>query len=581
MNHGRSESVMHTALLPAVIACMLVLGACSSDDDDDSTVAGTNVDGAAPAGATVDDGAADDNVDADSFDTTFTEFDCVEVTSTEAVAELSLDDPALTCGRVTVPANWEVPDGDTIDLAVYRVAPTSASPAPDPLVILAGGPGQPGVSLLNDFIEGGATALRERSEVVVIDQRGTGFSIPSLTCPAIAAFEQGDPGDVALDTPDAQIAAQQEAVIACVDEFMGQNVNLADYTTANNARDIDAVRDALGVEQWNLYGGSYGTTLALTIMRDWPGGVRSAVLDSVAPLQASLLAEEAYRGGYWPLSRIVDNCEADADCGEFVGDIRIPLEVGIARLANAPIGGLTADVYIATVLAESIGDPFLPTIITLIAEGSDEEVIAGLTQGEQGDEKTEPSLDESAPLPVADTPPGLIPLLDADILYAAIVCAEEIPYSDSTVSPDLSADFQETTREVIETGAAQTAYDTDFCNLLGIPAADAIESEAVQSDLPTLVLAGDTDVQTPPAWSRSAADTLSGSQYVEFPRAGHVVVADGFDCSMELLVAFLDNPEAEVDRSCVEALPPVDYIVEPDAGIAAGTLAMPESIPGR
>ena len=126
---------------------ILALSACSSDDDDTQ-----------PLDDVPEDGGGIDAPDPDAgdgFDATFATLDCAELTAPEvleAVPELA--DPAFTCGRVTVPADWNAPDGDTIDLAVYRLASFGNSPAPDPVVFLAGGPGQAAVSVAPGFLAG-------------------------------------------------------------------------------------------------------------------------------------------------------------------------------------------------------------------------------------------------------------------------------------------------------------------------------------------------------------------------------------------------------------------------------------------
>ena len=160
----------------------------------------------------------------------------------------------------------------------------------------------------------------------------------------------------------------------------------------------------------------------------------------------------------------------------------------------------------------------------------------------------------------------LNPMLHAAVMRAAVYCAEEVPYSKATAKPDTSSNFRQTTRDAINQIVEPKLYSEDFCNQLGIPPADPIEGQAVRSNLPVLVLAGDSDSLTPPAWSRLAAETLPHSQYVEFPRAGHGVATEGFDCSAELLLSFLDTPEEPVDRTCVDALPLVDYYIWTKAG---------------
>lgn len=578
MNDSRGTSRFRSALLvTAFIVNTHVLSGCNSSNDSTSqsdnklpTLASS---GAGSSGAQTQ--QADDtakrykNTDGGLFSPSFTAFDCLEMTSPEAIADILQIDPSITCGRVSVPANWQTPDGNMIELAVYRVAPTTDLPERDPLVVLAGGPGQSGIAILPDFVDADASFLRERSEVIVVDQRGTGFSTPLLACPAVDAIKQTADADIASTTSTttfmkARQGLIEKALLACKDDVTAQNVSLADYTTANNARDIEAIRQALDINQWNLFGGSYGTTLALTIMRDWPDGVRSAILDSAAPLEANVLTERTYSKGYWPLSRIVANCKADADCHEIIGDIQPLLEAGIARLSASPVGILDAQRYVLEVLAENIGDPDMATTVLIVASRSDEDIAHFFDLDTRladpvTDPPTEPIKNKAAPIPFADPPRWLIPMLLADLMSAAVLCAEEAPNSEASASPDISSDFQQITREVVNAMIQASSYSDDFCNELGIPPASSIESQAVQSDLPVLILAGDTDNHTPLAWSQRVAETLPNSQYVEFPRAGHVLTTKGFDCTAELLLGFLDAPEKAVDRTCVNALPLVDY----------------------
>ena len=561
-------------LMPTLIFNTIALSGCDSSDDGRLKLANppsaehASIGGSSSVSALRSNDAINrqDEHQESPFRPSFTAVDCLEMTSTEVVANILQNDPTITCGRVSVPANWEIPDRNMIEIAVYRVAPTTRFPTSDPVVVLAGGPGQSGIGILLDFVDADVAYLRERSEIIVVDQRGTGFSTPSLVCPAAAAIRQGDETRDTPKTIDTYTAAMENALLACAENLVEQDVNLGDYTTANNARDIDAIRQALDVEQWNLFGVSYGTTLALTIMRDWPSGVRSAVLDSAVPLQTSVLTDQSYAKAYWPMSRIVANCKADTDCHEVIGDIQPSIEAGIARLATSPIGRLNANRYIMDILSRNIGDPDLATVIRVIAFLSDEEIADILdlnlaVADSTTDAPVDAMHDDSVPTPIADTPQGLIPMLMADSMFMAIVCAEEIPYSAITASPDISGDFQKTTREVVEQLAKTVTYSDDFCGQLGVLPADPVESQAVRSDLPVLIFVGDTDSSSPPVWSQRAAETLPNAQYVEFPRAGHVLATEGFDCSAELLMDFLDAPEEAVDRSCVEALPLVDYAI--------------------
>lgn len=184
------------------------------------------------------------------------------------------------CGYLTVPQNREEPDGPTVRLAVARIGATAATPAPDPIVYLTGGPGGSALLSAVQRVENGWNSDRE---VIFFDQRGTWKSDPLLACPEVDAFMAEWVG---LDTTDPATAKRSgEAVRACRDRITAEGWDPADFNTTQNAADLADLRTALGIDEWNLYGVSYGTDLALQTLRDHPEGIRSVVLDSVVPPQ--------------------------------------------------------------------------------------------------------------------------------------------------------------------------------------------------------------------------------------------------------------------------------------------------------
>ncbi len=480
-----------------------------------------------------------------SFTSTYKKEACSNILPTQIAAEFK--SAKLECGFITVPANWTVPDGDTISLAVYRLPSTSAKPAPDPVIYLEGGPGGAGISTLEDFAIGPASYLRERSDVVVVDQRGTGYSRPALYCREVFQAEKED-GDIA--------AAHK----ACHDRLVTKGINLADYTSHNNALDINAVPKAMGYTEWNLYGLSYGTRLALTVMRDAAEGVRSVVLDSVFPPQVNGLSEASYPR-YWSMEQIARNCEADTACRATGIDLKTQIEQGIERLAANPVtlpdGTRFATSEYLGILGDAIANPEVGDVIMTIANGTDDD-ISQLTKELLSDENEEEAIDL--------TNERVIPIYPfvADVaqgMASAVVCAEEWPYPEHKVSPDLASHFSQTTQQAVN---KMVASDQSYqCNSWDIPAAGLLETQAVNSDIPTLVLAGTADIATPPEWGRIADKTLSRSQYTEFPDLTHGVLGVN-DCVNTLTRRFLDNPETKLDQSCIAGLPKVSYFGETD-----------------
>lgn len=506
----------------ATIVAVCLLAACSSNDDDST-------------GDTAD-GQTDGDVQTAA---TYESIDCGALSSQEVVAGGLLGDDTVECGQVTVPADWSVENGDTIKLAVYRIPSTSATPEPDPVVYLEGGPGGSGAPIVAEFATGSTAYLRDRSDIIVIDQRGTGFSQPALFCPEVFMADAED-GDL--------VAAHQ----ACHDRFVGDGVRFADYNSAYNAQDINAIRQALGYTEWNLYGLSYGTRLALTVMRDVPQGVRSVILDSVFPPEINGLSETPYVS-YWAIEQIASNCAADADCAANIGDIKALIEDGIARLDAAPLDDLTAAFYVQA-LGELMTDPQLPTIVSIVAAGTDADIIALREEIEAADDNDEEDLSPN------DAPPALYPFVaESDGMGYAVVCGEEVPYLDQTAGPNLAANFRESTQRVID--AMEQPFDGGLCDVYGVPARGEIETQPVMSSIPTLVLAGTADVATPPAWSMLTDDTLANSQYAEFDGLTHGLLGNN-ECLNQITLAFLNDPDATADQACILDLPRVDYVTE-------------------
>ena len=108
------------------------------------------------------------------------------------------------------------------------------------------------------------------------------------------------------------------------------------YSSAENAADLAALREALGYDQWNLYGISYGTRLALTVMRDNPIGIRSVILDSSYPLQADLF-ETSLSNTDRSFSLLFSDCESDPDCNTSFPELETMFYDLVTQLDTSPV----------------------------------------------------------------------------------------------------------------------------------------------------------------------------------------------------------------------------------------------------
>jgi len=217
-------------------------------------------------------------------------------------------------------------------LAVAIVRAPNPNPAPDPLVLLNGGPGGQAMQDLEKFIKFFQFLIPNPDrDVILFDQRGVGASQPALECPELAPMLLAQAMGRALTTEELQAPYR-----ACRDRWVGQGVNLAVYTTADSAADVNDLWRTLGYKEVNLYGISYGTVLAQTVMRDYPDGLRSVVLDSAYPLQISLFADTAPNlSGH--LKRVFAECAADWLCRMTYPDLEKVFYDLLDQLNRAPV----------------------------------------------------------------------------------------------------------------------------------------------------------------------------------------------------------------------------------------------------
>ncbi|HET9591226.1 MAG TPA: alpha/beta hydrolase, partial [Anaerolineales bacterium] len=223
------------------------------------------------------------------------------------------------CGYLIVPENRARPDSRLIRLHVAVFRNRSGIPVRDAVVHLAGGPGSSSLDVAGYMFGQGLGAVLERHDLVLFDQRGTGFSQPRLDCPE---REQLTPlllnGSMTVEQNQQSI---REAFRRCREQLVAQGIDISAYHSVASAADLNDLRLALGYETLNLYAVSYGTRLALTVMRDNPQIVRSAVFDSAYPLQVNLytaLAPNAERA----FSVFFDRCAADPSCSAAYPDLR-------------------------------------------------------------------------------------------------------------------------------------------------------------------------------------------------------------------------------------------------------------------
>jgi pimeloyl-ACP methyl ester carboxylesterase len=186
-----------------------------------------------------------------------------------------------SCGTLTAPQNRSNLNEGTVQLPVAMI-PSQTKPAlADPILYMAGGPGANAISQAQDLVNVG---LNQKRELIIMNQRGVAYTVPNLACPEIDKAFAVAVG-LAYDSP-ANETQHIAAVKACHDRLVGQGIDLSNFNTAESESDVADLRTVLKIAQWDIYGLSYGTDLALSLMRDHPQGIRSVIIDAVLPPSA-------------------------------------------------------------------------------------------------------------------------------------------------------------------------------------------------------------------------------------------------------------------------------------------------------
>lgn len=457
-------------------------------------------------------------------------------------------DATVDCGYLTVPENRSLDEGAKIELAVAILRAAGTPVEPDPIAYLAGGPGSSAlVDLISDPQGWLDYPFHQNRDIIFIDQRGTGYSLPTLNCPELEALETEE-----TDSKDPEL----EATIACRSRLRAEGIDLAAYNTDENAADIASLQTALGYEQINLYGVSYGTRLCLAVLRDHPVGLRSVVLDSPFPPNVDLPTEEALTS-MKALRRLFDSCAADPDCNAAYPNLEATLLTTVTELNEMP--GETeledyetgesypVEIYgddLLKALIQALYDEssirLLPRVIYEAANGSFE-TYALLGGGEGASRLLQDEQDRS----------------DSEGMFNSVTCHDEYAFGDYDVAEQAAI---AAIRDELLSGLFTAEGIFATCAVWDVGSAAPRENQAVVSDVPTLILAGEYDPVTPPLWGQLAAETLSRSFFYEIPGFGHSVTAAP-GCPVEIMTMFFTNPEDEPDGRCVLEMSGPDWVL--------------------
>lgn len=439
-------------------------------------------------------------------------------------------DSAVKCGTFAVWENRESKTGRKIDLNIVVYPASARVKLPDPVFVLAGGPGQAATDII-PLVMPHMGGLISKRDIVFVDQRGTGKSNP-LTCKFPDA-----------DTPDMADAGKRKAatlrVVSECRDTLATRADLTQYGTTTAMADLDEVRAALGYSQINLWGGSYGTRTAQEYLRRYPDHVRTVVLDGVASPSMALPATFG-RDASAAMAAMFDACAKDANCNKNYPDLRarymalaerLGKRAETAKLAD-PLTGLSRESTMSRMALNmmAFSTLYVPQLTAVLPHA--------VVEAEKG------NLAPLAALTGAFT--GGMEDKMAFGMRFSVVCAEDVPRIDATMKAaaatvePFGADFINefvTGCEVWPRGKVAPDFHTP-----------------VKSDKPVLILSGGLDPVTPPSFGEEVKKTFSNSAHVVAPNIGHGVSHHG--CAPRIIKQFVEKASiAGIEAECMQRLP--------------------------
>jgi len=446
-------------------------------------------------------------------------------------------------GYLEVLENRDEPAGNKIKLPVYIFKSRSANPKPDPVLYTVGGPGY--TSMRASQYMNYYTYLDDR-DLILFEQRGTQFAQPSLDCPewSKAVYESNLPGV----NPYERDSLLENGAISCRQRLVANGIDLNSYHTNAIAADIDELMDVLEIEKYNMLSMSYSTKIAQVLLRDYPDRIRSVVMDSPLPLEASY-DEESAGNIMEALHLLLMDCEKNENCNQAYPNIKqrfldylkdrteSPLVVQVENPKSGKMETFNLkgeDLIMVFTASSTDGVPNIPSEINKLLNNDLSSVKQQLTYLFEGSGEGS----------------GIG-------MRLSVWCAEESPFNDWEKVK------AETHRYPEIKGLSPATYDSTICEIWGVSKVADVEDEAVKSDIPILLISGEYDELTPPRWAKAMRRNLKNSHHLVFKGWKHSPTTNwGNPCAMEAANAFFNNPRERANPDCLERIKAPEFKME-------------------
>lgn len=416
---------------------------------------------------------------------------------------------AVRCGYLIVPENRQLDTGRTIKVAVAVIKAQAPNPAPDPLVDLVGGPGSSDLAVngVSAVTHGVGPSFLWNRDLILVDQRGAGFSQPSLACESY------------------------ETLRVCRQRLVKRFIDLSAYNTVENAADIAGLRTALGYHEINVSGVSYGSTLALQLMRDHPQGIRSVMMNGITG-PAFNAFNDAIPNTWHGLQQIFKDCAADPSCNVRYPHLAQTFTNLLGRLQTHPahptnagtLDAVTLWWWLNNYIASPANVGSTPFAIWRMARGD----FSSYVQDQEAQQAT-----------------GARPVTAG--MFESMECSgDQAQSSPARIAARAQAvPIPNSVRLAL---IASEVAGLDDCAIWRVPSTPAANHTYFHSAIPTLLLPGRYEPKTSPEQAYPLAQHLGHSYVVPLPTMSHEINWSG--CTATIIGEFLDHPNQKPDTSC-------------------------------
>ena len=413
--------------------------------------------------------------------------------------------PSIECPAEAVPTELEVtchryPRNDGhLAVAVLHAAKATAAP----VLVIHGGPGGRAVAERHHWLTPRSPILAHH-DMILVDQRGSGWSEPSLDCPEV----------------DHLTSSLHDAYRACRARLVAEGIDLSRYRVADIVADLIAFRRSVGIDTWSLYAISFGTLVALELLRTDGLAIASTVLDSPLPPRVAAYDELPIGAGSaidMALARCTEANFCPADLAGRLDNLLLhldeaPVTVTTRSGSTRPIDNVAFVHLLLDALAHPDGPSALPQAVSVATDGRMAEAVAALEGLSTSGRTVGDTLSEGAQL--------------------SSECADVLPYD--------KVDDPVATRPLLQAIAGLEAEIRHLCLIWDVPAGPQFSESDSSPESDVLVLSGHLDPVTPTAWARRVAADLDGAILVESESWSHAPsLAD--PCAAELVARFLDG----------------------------------------